>query len=207
MNCWSKRCSHCCPQCTTWKCTYNSSCTMWCLQRSPGKAISQIYWGALTNYLFDLFIRFDSSYNLQLYIIYDILRWESRVFWCRPGWTWDEFLAVNVIDEGRKTNVLLALVGAETFKMVKNLCSPDGPKTKFYDDLKGLWENFTPKPVLITERETKVSTSPWLTLWYVWTSLFVCVCLEDFHMKPSQTDLCADFTRKCPKHKQICYQR
>ena len=64
----------------------------------------------------------------------------------------DAFMVANAIDEGKMTNLVLVL-GGEMFTRVKNLCSPDAPKTKSYNDLKGLLaELFTRKPIMIAER-------------------------------------------------------
>ena len=65
----------------------------------------------------------------------------------------DAYLAANKIEDAQKTNVFLLIVGATTFKLLKNLCSPDHPKDKTYkeicDVLKG---HYSPAPITIAER-------------------------------------------------------
>ena len=36
----------------------------------------------------------------------------------------DAFFAANDIDEEKRTNVFLSMIGATTYKLCKNLCSP-----------------------------------------------------------------------------------
>ena len=37
----------------------------------------------------------------------------------------DAFLGANEIADGKKSNLLLATIGPDSFKLLKNLCSPD----------------------------------------------------------------------------------
>ncbi|CAM1311222.1 Uncharacterised protein g5624 [Pycnogonum litorale] len=58
----------------------------------------------------------------------------------------DAFMAVNSIEDGKKTNLYLATVGAETFLLLKNLCSPAKPNYFSYEGLKAiLKKHFNPK--------------------------------------------------------------
>ncbi|CAM1304273.1 Uncharacterised protein r2_g1427 [Pycnogonum litorale] len=65
----------------------------------------------------------------------------------------DAFMAVNSIEDGKKTNLYLATVGAETFPLLKNLCSPAKPNSFSYEGLKAiLKKHFNPNPIIIAER-------------------------------------------------------
>lgn len=65
----------------------------------------------------------------------------------------DAFIAANNIRDDRKVHMFLATVGASTYKLLKNLCDPDNPNTKTYDELKTLLnEHFEPAPIVIAER-------------------------------------------------------
>ena len=60
---------------------------------------------------------------------------------------------VNSIADGRKVSVLLAIIGAKTYGILKSLMSPALPKEKSLDDLQeALKAHFDPKPLVIAER-------------------------------------------------------
>ena len=65
----------------------------------------------------------------------------------------DAFFSANDIPPQNKVNVFLAIIGAKTYKLLKNLCSPDEPKSKTFADLrKLLCDHYAPAPITIAER-------------------------------------------------------
>ena len=67
----------------------------------------------------------------------------------------DCFMSANSIDQAKRTDLFLAIIGPDAFKLVKNLCGPTKTSTKTYDQLKNLMNNlFNPEPVVIAERHT-----------------------------------------------------
>lgn len=61
-------------------------------------------------------------------------------------------LAID-IEDGKKVCVFLSVIGAETYKLLKNLISPKIPSDKSYDNLKAaLLAHYMPKPLVIAER-------------------------------------------------------
>ena len=65
----------------------------------------------------------------------------------------DCFMSANSIDQAKHTDLFLAIIGLEAFKLVKNLCGQNKPSTKTYDQLKNLMNNhYNPEPVVIAER-------------------------------------------------------
>ena len=65
----------------------------------------------------------------------------------------DCFMSANSIDQAKRTDLFLAIIGPDAFKLVKNLCGPTKPSTKTYDQLKNLMNNhYNPEPVVIAER-------------------------------------------------------
>ena len=63
------------------------------------------------------------------------------------------FVANDIDDENKQVAVLLNCVGAKSYGTLKDLTSPDLPKTKKYDELVNLLqEHLSPKPVLVAER-------------------------------------------------------
>ena len=65
----------------------------------------------------------------------------------------DSFFAANDIADEKQTNVFLSIMGASTFKLCKNLCSPGHPKDKSYAELRKLLkDHFAPAPITIAER-------------------------------------------------------
>ncbi|XDV20801.1 hypothetical protein PO909_026043 [Leuciscus waleckii] len=75
--------------------------------------------------------------------------------------TWEEyceileqFFEANGIDDGEKQRaILISVVGPATYKLIRNLVSPDKPRSKTYGQLKTLMkEHFNPKPSEIVQR-------------------------------------------------------
>lgn len=75
--------------------------------------------------------------------------------------TWDEyteileqFFEANEINErDRKKAILISVVGASTYSLMRNLLSPDKPKDKSFQELVALMKNhFDPKPSEIVQR-------------------------------------------------------
>lgn len=75
--------------------------------------------------------------------------------------TWEEyceileqFFEANGIDDGEKQRaILISVVGPATYKLIRNLVSPDKPSSKTYGQVKTLMkEHFNPKPSEIVQR-------------------------------------------------------
>ncbi|KAJ8351850.1 hypothetical protein SKAU_G00233260 [Synaphobranchus kaupii] len=75
--------------------------------------------------------------------------------------TWEEYCEIleqyfeaNGIDNGEKQRaILISVVGRATYRLMRNLLSPDKPSSKTYDELKVLMQNhFSPKPSEIVQR-------------------------------------------------------
>ncbi|KAJ8338235.1 hypothetical protein SKAU_G00372010 [Synaphobranchus kaupii] len=75
--------------------------------------------------------------------------------------TWEEYCEIleqyfeaNGIDNGEKQRaILISVVGRATYRLMRNLLSPDKPSSKMYDELKVLMQNhFSPKPSEIVQR-------------------------------------------------------
>uniref|UniRef100_A0A1A7YSF0 Gypsy retrotransposon integrase-like protein 1 n=2 Tax=Iconisemion striatum TaxID=60296 RepID=A0A1A7YSF0_9TELE len=66
----------------------------------------------------------------------------------------DQFFEANEINDGEKQRaILLSVVGASTYSLMRNLLSPIKPKEKTYDELVTLLKNhFDPKPSEIVQR-------------------------------------------------------
>ncbi|XP_063049093.1 uncharacterized protein K02A2.6-like [Engraulis encrasicolus] len=66
----------------------------------------------------------------------------------------DQFFEANGIDDGDKQRaVLISVVGPATYKLIRNLVSPDKPSTKTYDQIVTLMkDHFDPKPSEIVQR-------------------------------------------------------
>ena len=63
------------------------------------------------------------------------------------------FEANNIADGNRKRAILLSSVGPKTYTLIKDLCQPEAPNTKTYDELKTLVGNhFVPAKIEIVER-------------------------------------------------------
>ena len=63
------------------------------------------------------------------------------------------FIATGVTDENKKKAILLTKISKETYKLVRDLCSPAKPKDKKFEELvKILKDHLCPKPVQAIER-------------------------------------------------------
>ena len=63
------------------------------------------------------------------------------------------YMDANAVADERKVPVLLTVIGAKTYGIIKSLTSPALPKEKSLDDLqKALKAHFDPKPLVIAER-------------------------------------------------------
>lgn len=65
----------------------------------------------------------------------------------------EEFLKINSIVDTKKVSALLSLMGADTYKVLRDLCTPTLPKDKTYEDLCGLLKtHFSPTTCVYRER-------------------------------------------------------
>ena len=65
----------------------------------------------------------------------------------------DRFEAANDIDNEKKVNVFLAVIGADAYKLLRNLCDPENPNIKSFTRLSQLLQqHFQPTPIVIAER-------------------------------------------------------
>lgn len=65
----------------------------------------------------------------------------------------EQFFAANEIADDKRVPVFLAVVGAQTYALLRNLITPDLPSTKTYDELKTVLSlHYRPKPLVIAER-------------------------------------------------------
>ncbi|CAL9688159.1 unnamed protein product [Knipowitschia caucasica] len=65
----------------------------------------------------------------------------------------EQFFDANDIDQGKYVAVLLSVMGATTYGLLRNLVQPDKPKDKSFADIVTiLKEHFEPKPILVAER-------------------------------------------------------
>ena len=66
---------------------------------------------------------------------------------------YEAFVTANAIEEEKQVHVFLAMVGPQTYQLLKNLCDPDNPNTKSYAALKGILQaHYEPAPIVIAER-------------------------------------------------------
>jgi len=65
----------------------------------------------------------------------------------------EAYVVANEIDNDKKVNVFLAVIGPDAYKLLKNLCDPENPNTKTYTGLSQLLQgHFEPAPIVIAER-------------------------------------------------------
>ena len=65
----------------------------------------------------------------------------------------EQFFEANEIDEKKRVAVLLTVIGAPTYGLLKNLVAPESPSSLKFEDLVGTLKNyFSPKPSIIAER-------------------------------------------------------
>lgn len=75
-------------------------------------------------------------------------------------------------EEERKSGILIAVLGQKIYKILKNICNPEVPKTKSYADLiKLLGGQFVPKILAYKERkifyDAKQITGESITDWHL----------------------------------------
>lgn len=65
----------------------------------------------------------------------------------------DMWLTANSVGNDKKVSVFLSVIGAEAYRLLKNLDSPDKPSTKTYSQLcEALSNHYKLKPLIIVER-------------------------------------------------------
>ncbi|XP_077482552.1 uncharacterized protein LOC144093113 [Stigmatopora argus] len=65
----------------------------------------------------------------------------------------EQWMIINEVEEGKKTNVFLSIIGAEAYGLLKHLCIPEKPSSLSYEVLSGrLASHYNPKPLVIAER-------------------------------------------------------
>lgn len=63
------------------------------------------------------------------------------------------FCDCNKVESEKKVSTLLTVIGVKTYALVRNLCTPDKPATKKFEDIvKIIQEHLYPKPSFIAER-------------------------------------------------------
>ena len=73
--------------------------------------------------------------------------------WTLYSERFEHFLLANEIKDEQKLHLLLALVGAQTFRLLTNLVAPKKPGELTYTEVKQkLTAHFKPKPITIAER-------------------------------------------------------
>ena len=73
--------------------------------------------------------------------------------WTLYSERFEHFLLANEIKDEQKLHLLLALVGAQTFRLLTNLVAPKKPGELTYEEVKEkLTAHFKPKPITIAER-------------------------------------------------------
>jgi len=71
--------------------------------------------------------------------------------------TWNSYIELfvecNGIANGKKVSTLLTVIGPKTYNLLRDLCTPDKPNQKTYDEIvKIVQDHLYPKPNLIAER-------------------------------------------------------
>ena len=61
----------------------------------------------------------------------------------------EQFFEANEIDEKKQVAMLLTVIGAPTYGLLKNLVAPESPSSLKFEDLVG---HFSPKPSVIAEQ-------------------------------------------------------
>lgn len=65
----------------------------------------------------------------------------------------EQYFDANLIPDGRKVSVLLTLIGAETYKVLRDSCDPVKPKDKTFNELgEILKKQFSPRVSVLKER-------------------------------------------------------
>ena len=78
---------------------------------------------------------------------------ESVEQWATYVERFEHFVLANEIEEDKRVVVLLSVVGAKTYGLLRSLIAPDKPGEKDYKDIvDALQGHFSPKPLVIAER-------------------------------------------------------
>ncbi|XP_048103582.1 uncharacterized protein K02A2.6-like isoform X1 [Alosa alosa] len=65
----------------------------------------------------------------------------------------DQWIIANAVPSDKKVSTFLSMIGAEAYRLLKNLTSPTKPSTMSYKLLsKALTDHYKPKPMVIAER-------------------------------------------------------
>ena len=65
----------------------------------------------------------------------------------------EAYVVANDIDDDKKVNVFLAVIGPDAYKLLKNFCDSDNPNTKTFTRLTQLLQGYyEPAPIVIAER-------------------------------------------------------
>lgn len=65
----------------------------------------------------------------------------------------DEFFQINSVPDGKKHSFLLMCIGQKSYDILRDICQPDKPAKKNYDQLVQLMKNhLQPKPSVLSER-------------------------------------------------------
>ena len=65
----------------------------------------------------------------------------------------EAYVEANDIDDDKKVNVFLSVIGPDAYKLLKNFCDPDNPNTKIFTRLTQLLQgHYWPAPIVIAER-------------------------------------------------------
>ena len=77
----------------------------------------------------------------------------SKMQWTSYTERIEEYLVVNSVDNARKkVAILLSSIGDATYELLGDLCAPDKPNTKTFEELvEKLTEHFQPTPTVISE--------------------------------------------------------
>ena len=71
----------------------------------------------------------------------------------------EAYVAAIDIDNDKKVNVFVAVIGPDAYKLLRNLCDPDNPNTKTFTRLTQLLQgHYKPAPIATAERH-KFSTA------------------------------------------------
>ena len=62
-------------------------------------------------------------------------------------------MILNKLTDDQKCRCLISIMGADTYKLLRNLLHPNKPSERtFSENWKNLIDNFSPKPIIIAER-------------------------------------------------------
>lgn len=65
----------------------------------------------------------------------------------------EQYFDANDISDEKKVPVFLAVIGSQTYGVLRNLVQPDLPKDKSFDEITAvLLKHYNPKPLTISER-------------------------------------------------------